>query len=314
MPQHGTADSTQSSFPWQQYRAPRHWPTRLAIGCLWLLSRLPFNHQLIVGSYLGALLYYLLPSRRRIIRINLRLAFPEQSVDERVKLAKAVYRHIGMGVAETACAWFRPLSYMRDRFEFVGGEHLDNALAAGRGVILLQAHFTMIDICGNFVCSRWPVAAVFDNPKNPLYAAYVAWQRERQVSALIDNRDIRSMIRRLKRGEIVWYSPDQTVRARHGGIATQFFKQPVLTTSGTARIAAMTGATIVPFVPTRHADSGRYTLSFFKPMEISARDTQAATQAVNDLFESQVRTQPEQYLWVHKRFRPPTADLPHPYR
>jgi KDO2-lipid IV(A) lauroyltransferase len=313
MPQHGV-DTPGDKFPWHEYRAPVYWPTRIGIGCVWLLSRLPFNGQLAVGRGLGMLLYYLLPGRRRITMINLRLAFPEQPDTQRKKLARSTYRHIGMGIAETACAWFRPVAYISSRFDLHGREHLDTALASGHGVILLQAHFTVLDLCAGVICSHWPAAAVYDKPKNPLFAAYMSWQRKRVMTELIDNQDIRSMIRRLRRGEIVWYSPDQSVSRSHGGIPTRYFDQPVNTTSGTARIVAMTGAVIIPYIPTRHADTGRYTLRFNAPLDIDSSDTEASTQAVNDLFEAQVWAQPEQYLWVHKRFKVPSGDYPDPYR
>ena len=123
------------------------------------------------------------------------------------------------------------------------------------------------------------------------------------MPAMIRNDDIRHMVRRLRRGEIVWYSPDQTVPKENGGIAVRFFGQPVLTTAGTARMASMTGATIVPFVPTRHGYSGRYTLSFKAPLLLDTGDPETATAAINRLFESQIRDQPEQYFWMHNRWK-----------
>lgn len=294
------------------YVTPRYWPTWLGFGIFWLLSRLPVNTQLGIGRGLGSLLYYLVPARRRVVETNIRLALPEFDASQQSELTKASYRHIGMAIAETGLLWFRSPDTLAGRVQFAGAEHLDAALASKRGVILLQAHFTTIDLCGCFVGARWPVSAVYDNPKNALYAHMLKQQRSKHLSALIDNRDIRSMVRRLRRGEIVWYSPDQTVHPRKGGIATRYFGNPVLTTSGTARIITMTGATIVPFIPTRDANGDTYTLTFRPAVDIDSSDVEAATQAVNDLLEAQVREQPEQYLWAHKRFKPP-AGFPNPY-
>ena len=225
------------------------------------------------------------------------------------------FRESGAAVLETACVWFRPeLVLDTDRVRIEGAEHVDAALAEGRGVILLQAHFTAIDVCAPPIGTRWSAGGVQDAPKNPLYAALLEHQRSRWVRPLIDNRDIRAMVRHLRAGGIVWYSPDQSVPAERGGLATRYFDQPVLTTGGTARIVRMTGAAVVPHVPVRDPATNRYTLRFLPPFALPDGDEVAATQAVNDLLEAQVREQPGQYLWAHRRFRPPSPDLPDPYR
>ena len=121
------------------------------------------------------------------------------------------------------------------------------------------------------------------------------------------------MVRCLRRGEMVWYSPDQSVSVNHGGIVTQYFRQPALTTSGTARILKMTGATIIPFIPTRSEDGSGYTFKFGEPLTLDTSDPVLATQRVNDELEAHVRTQPEQYLWAHKRFKQPSKNHANPY-
>lgn len=235
-------------------------------------------------------------------------------LEERAELALESYQHMGMAIAETAYLWFRDIADLDPLFTLEGREHLDAALAKGNGVILLQAHFTTIDVCSNAMGSRWPISAVYDSPKNPLYADFLLKARSQYMNGMIDNRDIRNMIRRLRKGEIVWYSPDQTVHRKNGGITTNYFNVPVLTSSGTARIVAMTGATIVPYVPTRSPKGGAYTLRFMAPMPLDCSDVETATQTVNDHLEAQVRTQPAQYLWAHKRFKPPGPEHPDPYK
>ena len=247
-------------------------------------------------------------------RTNVALAFPEASLEERERIVRESFRESGAAVAETACVWFRPSGHYTGRFTLEGTGHVDSALAEGRGVILLQAHFTCIDICAPLITSRWEAGAVYDAPKNPLYAALLAWQRGRWIAPMIDNRDIRTLVRLLRRGGIAWYSPDQSVAKRHGGISTRYFGQPVLTTGGTARLVSMTGAAVIPHLPLRDPSTNRYTLRFLPPLRLPDGDTVAATQAVNDLLERQVREQPDQYLWVHKRFKPPTREFPSPYR
>lgn len=299
-------------FNARDYLAPRFWPTWFGFGFFYLVSRLSYPWVMRVGRGLGTLMYVCLVSRRRSTLTNLRLAFPELSDSKHREMARQAFRHLGMATGETAWIWYRSPDDIGP-ITVEGQEHVNAALAAGKGVILLQAHFTVLELCAPVVGAIWPVWAVYDPPKNPLFAAYLLYQRSRYITGLIDNRGIRDMVRRLRKGEMVWYSPDQSVAASRGGIATSYFNQPVLTTSGTARIEKMTGCAVIPFVPHRQENGSGYTLRFDPPLELDAADPVQATQQVNDHLERQVRSQPEQYLWAHKRFKPPTAAYPNPY-
>jgi len=296
------------AFTASAYRHPKYWATWLGLGLLWLLSRLPFDAGLRIGRSLGRALYFLIPKRRRATETNIRLAFPELSVAERQKRVKAVYSHVGMTVAETAWLWFRGMDAIDERFSVSGEQHLNDALNKDQGVILLQAHFSTLEIAGGFVGPRWPIAAVYDPPKNKMIAEWLVAQRRRRIDPMIDNKNIRDMIRHLKKGHTVWYSPDQTVSPSKGGIPSLYFDQSVLTSNGTARIARMTGATIIPMIPTRHQNGRSYHIAFFSPIELDLNDESVSTQAINDLFEKQVTHYPDQYLWLHKRFKPPKGE------
>ncbi len=307
-------DTSSHPVRWQSYLSPRYWPTWLGFAMLWLMSRLPFDIQLAVGRSIGKLIWHLLPSRRRVTLINIAIGFPDLSDDDREQMARKVYDNIGMSIAEAASLWFRPSSFFTDRFELLGAKNLDDALALGRGVILLQAHFSLIEINAAIMGPQYPISVVFDPPKNPLFDNLLANRRVLYLKALIENRQMRKMIRTLKKGEVVWYSPDQSVSLSHGGIETLFFNQPVLTTAGTRRISAMTGAVVLPFVPTRHGNTGRYTVNIGEPIPITSDDDHVVTQQINDVFEAQIREQPEQYFWVHKRFKPPSPSHENPYK
>ena len=301
-------------FPWRRYAAPRHWPTWAGLGLLWLLTRLPFDTVLAAGRRLGPMVLRLLAERARATRINIALALPTLDAAGRERIAHASARHAGMSAMELAWLWCRPHEGIDARATLLGTGHVDAALAAGRGVILLQAHFSVIDRAGSVIGRRWRATGVYDPPKDPLIAALQLWHRRPYLDEPIPNRNVRSMVRRLRRGEMVWFSPDQAVSVRNGGVATRFFDQPVLSSSGTARILAMTGATVIPMVPERSRDGRHLTVHFHPPVTFDTTDTVRATQAVNDLLEAQVRSLPEQYLWGHKRFKPPPGTVPGPYR
>ena len=292
---------------------PKYWPTWLGVGLLWLIAQLPFDTLLRLGRGLGLLVFYLLPSRRDTTLTNLALAFPELTDEARHRLARENYRHVGMVMTENAALWFRPATAFIDRFKLQGLQHLDAALAQEKGVILLQAHFTLLEFSAAVMSQHYRISAVYGASKNAMFGALLRYKREFYLQSMIGNRDIKSMVRRLRKGEIVWYSPDQFVTQRNGGIPVNFFSHPAMTTPGTARIARMTGAAVVPMLPTR-LPGGKYTLTFFEPLDIDGDDPVAATQKVNDLFEDHVRQQREQYVWMHKRWKPIDANAPSPYR
>jgi len=302
------------THPGRQYLNPRYWPTWIGIGLLWLLSRFPFPAQLAIGRTIGRTAARALPSRKRVALKNTELAFPELPDGEREQLVAQVFEHIGMSIAEAASMWFRPVSFLDPYFSIEGLEHLEAAKQRGKGVIILQAHFTLIEAACAVIGSRVPMSAVVDKPKNELFGALLKYYRERHVSETIENHNIRRMVRRLRNNEVVWYSPDLFVAEENGGVLTHYFKQPVLTTDGIARIARMTGATLVPYYPDRPSRPGVARLNFLPPLEtFDTTDLVEATQQMNDMFEEQVRSQPSQYFWVHKRFKPPGPEFTNPY-
>lgn len=304
-------------FRYSRFLAPRHWPTWAGIGVVWLFARLPFGRQLKVSRRLGQLLYYVLPSRRRVCMTNLQIAFPDLDFASRKRLAKRVYLHLGYSIAEMASLWFRPIREFDPRVTLMGREHVEKAWAEGRGIILLQAHFSTLELCGSWLARELGdrCCAVYDDPKNPLYAAFLRHKRSRYIKTLIKNDDIRQMVRRLRRGELVWYSPDQAVKRRHGGLDSVFFDQPVLTTPGTSRIVSMTNAVVLPYYAVRdRSRPGHYILTIQPPVDnLSSGDATADTNTMNRLFEEQIRRHPAQYFWVHKRFKRPDKTLPDPY-
>lgn len=307
--------NTSPAFDYRHYLTPRYWPTWFGLLLIWLLSRLPFESQLKLGAHLGSVLYHLIPSRRKICKTNLIIAFPNKSSIEITTLCKEVYKNIGYTIAEMATVWFRPLHYYEHRFELIGQSHLTDVINSGKGAILLQAHFNTLEFCGAWLGPQIPgLGAVYDNPKNALYAALLKAKRQKFVSEAIDNRDIRRMVKLLKSGGIVWYSPDQAVSQKRGGIETQFFGQAVLTTPGTARMARMSDAKLLPYLPVRAKRFGYYKLYIYPAIDtLPGDDVTAQTNALNCLFEEHINQHPEQYFWVHKRFKRPSKEHKDPY-
>ena len=292
---------------------PRWWPSWLGVGLLWLIGHLPLRIQRPIGRGIGLMLYALSRERRRITRINFRLCFPELDDRARERLVRAHFALLGESVFEMAYGWWGPARRLRRLGSITGREHLDAALARGRGVILLQGHFLTTDIAGQILGMEIPFTATYAPPKNPVIRAMTERVRGRFIERQIHHAGVRTILRALADNEIVWHGPDQV--AKHGsGIQARFFGQPAQTNTATAKLARISGAAVVPYHPIRRAD-GTYELRLEPPLaEFPGQDIEAATQRVNDTIEAQVRAAPEQYLWSHRRFKPARKGDPSPYR
>lgn len=307
-------NTAQPRFEFQAFLHPMYWPTWLAIGIAWSLAQLPLKWQWQLGAWIGNLAGWLIPSRRRVVDTNLSIAFADMPEGERRALGTRALQNVGMALPEIGSAWFKSSEWMDQHTEWFGTEHVECALASGRGVLLTLPHFSSMELAGAFLSIRYQPRITSADAKNRLFAAFQNHQRIKRVE-VIPRDDLRAMLRVLRAGEMLWYSPDQSARREHGGVETQFFGHPVLTVSGTGRIAKASKALVVPFYAVRNREKGVLEMHFGEALEdYPCGDHTADTQRINDLFESWIRAYPDQYLWAHKRFKPFESDMPNPYR
>ena len=214
-------------------------------------------------------------------------------------------RHIqalGMALPETAMSWWAPNERLAAMADVRGVEHLQEALARGRGVILMTGHFTTMELAAHILFQHVEFDAMYRPMKNRLMDAVVERARKVRGNTVFRRDDPRAMLRSLKQGHAVWYGPDQDYGRRHSVFA-RFFGVSAATITSTARFAAMTGAAVVPFFPQRLPE-GRYRIEVLPALEgFPSGDAVADAQRVNDLIESRVLEAPEQYLWIHRRFK-----------
>jgi KDO2-lipid IV(A) lauroyltransferase len=289
---------------------PRYWPSWAAVALLYCTARLPLSWQRALGRGLGSLLYALARERRHIARVNLRICMPEKSEQERERIARAHFRLLGESMFEMPFAWWGSVRRLRQLGRLVGREHLDAALARGRGVILLQGHFLTTDIAGQILAAEIPLTVTYAPPKKPVMRALTERVRGRFIRRQIHHSEVRHVLRALADNEVVWHSPDQGARPRHAVMA-KFFGHLTPTTPATARLARISGAAVVPYHPVRCAD-GSYELRFEPPLDdFPGDDLTASTQRVNEVLESHIRAAPADYLWTHKRFKRDAAGDPY---
>jgi KDO2-lipid IV(A) lauroyltransferase len=293
--------------------APRHWASWGALGILRIIEWLPYWAMLVVGRFIGRLARRLPLKYVRTARRNIELCLPNLSANEREQLVDRHFASLGMGLCESALCWWSSDERILSLSRIEGCEHLEAAQQRGRGVILLTAHFTTIEIGARILNAVRPICALYKPLKNPVLAGASNRCRARRARTAIRHDDIRGMVRALKNNEIVWYAPDQSFRKK-GAQMVPFFSTPAATNTGTSRLARLTGATILYFSHERLPDDAGYRIVIHPPTDaIPSEDAVSDTEHFNRFIEAQVRRVPEQYWWIHRRFKGLTPDYPDYY-
>ncbi|WP_435103418.1 LpxL/LpxP family Kdo(2)-lipid IV(A) lauroyl/palmitoleoyl acyltransferase [Arhodomonas sp. AD133] len=293
--------------------APRYWLTWLGIGVLWGAARLPYRWGMAVGDVLGWLAWYLIPYRRHIVDTNLRLCFPEWSSAERDTLARRNFRRTGRGLVELALAWWAPERRIARLGHVEGVEHVHRALAEGRGVILVSAHFIPLDISGRILAREFPFQVIYRQNRNAVIEHFMGESRRRHLEHAFDRRDMRALVRALRARRVVWYPPDQDYGRRHAVFAP-FFGVPAATITMTSRLARLSGAAVIPCYGLAREDGAGYVVKLGAPLEgFPSGDDLADATRLNASLEAEVRRYPDQYYWVHRRFKTRPEGESRPY-
>jgi Kdo2-lipid IVA lauroyltransferase/acyltransferase len=293
--------------------APRYWPTWLGLGLLRLFAWLPYGWLIRMGRGLGAVLLRLPLPFIRTARRNMELCLPAASAAERQKLLVEHFHSLGIGLFEIAFSWWASPERFRRLIRVEGTENLDAALSRGRGVILLTAHFTTLEIGGRMLASVQPTSFLYRPTKNEVLASFLARCRCRFGGHPIPRDDIRALITALKHNECVWYAPDQSYRKK-GAQMVELFGIPAATNTFTSRLARMTGAAVLPYFFERLPGAQGYRAVIHPAFDNFPSDCPVAdTERFNHLIEAQVHKVPDQYLWIHRRFKGLSDDYPDYY-
>jgi len=282
---------------------PRHWPLWAGFGLLRLLILLPFPLLLRFGALCGRLALPLARERAAIARRNLELCFPERDAAARERLLRDHFASLGMAIMEFGLAWWGSDRRLAGLREIRGLENLEAAAQAGHGVLMLSAHATCLELGGRLLAPVFSFVAMYRPSSNPVVRYLMERARARNCRAIIPRDEVKRVIRHLRKGDVIWYAPDQNT-GRRKAVFVDFFGHKAATTPATSRLAAMTGARVVPFKVARKADRSGYLLTLEPPLEdFPTADLEADTQRANAIIERWVREYPEQYLWIHRRFR-----------
>lgn len=281
---------------------PQYWSTWLALSVFWLFGQLPWRILLWLGRGAGHLAWRLAKSRRQIAETNIRMCFPELSAEQQQQLAKDCVISTGEALVEMAGAFCNHRIDLGKRLEIRGREHVDATRANGQGVLLLGMHFNTIDVGSRLLGQVMDFSVVYRPNDNPVLDWFIRNGRGNHVKHSLDRVDIRSTVRLLKRGEAVWYAPDQDYGTQMA-VYAPFFGVPAATITATARLTRMGKAVVIPVAHYR-LPKGRYLIEFGAPLQdYPTGDDLADATRINQVIEQAVRKMPEQYLWVHRRFK-----------
>jgi KDO2-lipid IV(A) lauroyltransferase len=281
------------------------------LGYAWmrLVVRLPFAIQTALGRALGRAGHALLRSRRGVAARNIAACLPELAPAARAELVERHFEALGLSLVEMAMGWFGSPDAVRERVSVEGAEELAAALARGRGVILFSAHFTTFEFF-------WPalkplctqLCGMYKAQRNPVMNRMMSRGRLRHYDRLFAKDNVREMMRCLRDNAVVWYAADQSYGGK-GSVLLPFFGEPAMTNTAIGRIAKASGAAVLPYF-CRRLEDGRYVMSIGAPVpDLPSGDEVADTVRLTKLLEDYIRLCPEQYWWIHQRFKGRPAPL-----
>jgi KDO2-lipid IV(A) lauroyltransferase len=284
---------------------PRYWSTWLALFFFRLAALLPVGLNLPIGRAIGKLFFHLGSSRRRVARTNIDLCFPELDELERERLVRSSIENCGISIMESALALWGAPGKLRRRSRVEGLENIAAVQARGQGVLLVACHFTTMDPAARILCDHIKLDVLYRKDPNPLLAYALTSAREAYVNRSIVRNDSRQLIRRLREGSVVWYTPDQDFGLKFGVFAPFFGVEAVTVTTG--RVARLGQAAVLPYFHYRD-EQGCYHIHIGPELQDYPQgDEVADATRLNQVIEEMIRRKPDQYLWVHRRFktRPP---------
>ncbi len=301
----------EESIPFQvKFLHPKNWGLWLVFAVIFPLIYLPLAVQFWFGKLLGLLVYHLSASRRKVTLVNLKLAFPQKTDDERLQMAREVFINQGIGVFESLCAWFRPHLFL-DTASIEGLEPLLEAQKQNKAILMLGGHYTMLDLGGRLCMQFFPADCVYRPQNNDMLEWFIFNARRRMFGSQIEHKDMRKLVACIKAGEIIWYSPDQDFGLKQGVMAP-FFGVPAATITAPRRLAKLGNKSNPPLVMALHTyrkkqfNNGKpeYHITITPALENYPTDDEVADASrVNTIFENLINKAPTQWMWFHKRYK-----------
>lgn len=292
---------------------PRYWGMWLGVLLLWVIAWLPVGLRMRLGAWLGRQMMRRNAKRRRIVEINLSLAFPELDAPARARLARQTFERAGQALLDLGYLWLRSKKALARRWRVHGQEHLDAALASGRAPLVVTGHVVGLDMGAAYLSMACGGGAGPYNPTGkPFLDAWMAHGRTRFGARLMARQEgLRPLVKALKAGTLVYYIPDEDLGPEHAVFAP-FFGVSKATIPMLGRLARLGHAQVLPYITRLDPKTGLYHIHIHPPLkDFPSEDAVADTTRMNAALESMIREDPAQYLWSFKLFKTrPAGEAP----
>lgn len=293
---------------------PRYWLTWFGLGVLFLLVQLPYPVLYRLGNWLGRTSMRFLKRRVSITRRNLELCFPNLDEAQIERRILSNFESLGMGLLETGMAWFWSDARVKRWFDVSGLNHLKMAQQNKKGVLVIGVHFMSLELGGRAMGICQPMMAMYRPHNNKAMEFVQTWGRMRSNKAMLDRKDLRGMVHALKKGKAVWFAPDQDYGPRGSVFAPLFAVDQAATTSGTYMLARLAKPALVTVVLVRKDKGKGYDLVIQPALQdYPIDDEMAAAAYMNRVVEKEIMRAPDQYLWLHRRFKTRPTGAPSLY-
>jgi len=290
-------------FQWS-FLHPKYWGTWILVSIMYAITWLPYGIQLWLGKWLGRLLYVAMKKRRLVADKNIQLCFPEMGQQEREQLVKRNIENTGIAMLETSIAWWWPNWRFKKLGTLKGLEHIEQAKAQGKGVLLLAAHALHLEINGRVIGMGAPCVGFYRPHDNPLMEFFQYHGRCRTNKYMVGKRNVKGLIAALDDTEACFYLPDQDYGRNRCEFVPFFAVEDTATTTGTLLFARQANCVVVPVISKRLPGTKGYEIELLPPIEnFPTGDDVKDVTRVNRWVEQAVLNQIEQYMWVHRRFK-----------
>ncbi|MCX4028087.1 LpxL/LpxP family Kdo(2)-lipid IV(A) lauroyl/palmitoleoyl acyltransferase [Endozoicomonas sp. SM1973] len=289
------------TFNWQLAH-PKYWGIWLLMGVLWILAKFPLSWLNNIGRLLGRLLYKIGGRRLNIARKNLELCFPSLTQQQRESLLKCHLEAVGFALIEPGLAWWSSEEKIKHLCTVEGAEDIKQLLDQGQGVLLCGLHMTSVEMVARALGLQVPYNLLYRVHDNPVYEYVSGKCRQKYQARFIPRKQVKDLLYFLQKGELGVILPDNDMGLKRS-IFVPFFGVPAATITSPTDFAKQTGAKVAMIFYSRD-QQGRYHIKCSSPLNsFPSEDAVADMARINSLIEGYIKQHPEQYLWLHRRFK-----------
>jgi len=284
-----------------EFFQPKYLPTWILILLMKIGVFIPFRMQVFLGKNMGKLFYHLFPRFRKIATINIQQCFSDKNTDQVHALVKKHFESIGVSFFETANAYYARDRKIQKLLHIENEHYLTDAMKNGGGIIILSSHFMPLMLGSRALSLKHNIANIYRPQNNRLFDKIMVKGLTNGGGIMIKNSDTKAIIKAIKNSLPIWYAPDQDLGNR-GSVFAPLFGIQAATITATSRLAKGTNTAVIPYSFIR-TNKG-YHMSFSAPLEnYPSGDLVKDASNTNQILEDQIRKNPEQYLWIHRRFK-----------